>query len=248
MDQKKLFILLITASSILLLFVIIAVTFLLRNPDTKTDEPRSESVTPVPTITMVTSTTTNTKYPYDFQAGIGGLFSEVVDNSTSDGYNTYDITYTTGTDSFKMVVNTLETASNAVPKDRTKFNPTQYEYNPSDFNEIATINGQKLFVSKTGGTELVVNSEVGRLQSIPVMLPSSSNQEANKNEYYVYQLYSYGLSEYISAFNSTENTVPSYDNYFVIRYSIENEADANQWPSYQKYITDTIKMIQENHN
>lgn len=250
MEKKQtLLFILISASSIILLIVLFVTVLILRSSGTNTSEQvvslPADRVTP--TLTILTpdgpassESRLETTYPFSLEGAIPEeLWMEVTDNSV-DGYQSFDTTLQ-GDDSFSIVITSLSADAEATPAERVKYNPPQYAYDPADFVRIATVNGQELYVSRTGGAQLVESSDEGQLVSVPQMEAAADLG----SPYYVYQKYQYGLSEYISAFGATTRTTPSYDNHTIIRYGISDEGDATKWNTYQRLLQKTVTGISQ---
>ena len=248
MDKHKLLFILISASSIILLILLFVTALILRSSGRSTSEPAviqqgNDFVTPtlaviIPDGPASDESRLETNYPFELENAIPQeLWIDVTDNS-SDGYKSYDMTLS-GDDSFSMIITTLSSNPEATSEERVKYNPPQYAYNTSDFIRIAVVNGQELYVSRSGGVALEVASEEGRLVDEPL---STTTED---DPVYVYQKYPFGLSEYISAFSVTGQNSPSYDNHTIIRYSISSAADAGKWPTYRELITETVSGLEK---
>ncbi len=247
-NKQKLVTILIIVSGGILLLLVLAVSILLRSqqppiPTTSQTETNSSIPTTVP-ITQVRETPVpNAAENYEqlpftlertFPAPLWSQLSSHVDEVAAS----YDIVLSRPEDTFSIAITTLSTTPGFEQKERVKYIPSPLPYNANEFIQIAEVNGQQLFVSRTGATEVMVENELGTYRSIPSLQPET--------DYYVYQLYQGGLSEYISAFNATQQNVPSYDNHFIIKYRITSPNDAAKWSQYQTLVAESISGMKTN--
>lgn len=255
MENRKLFLIMISVTGFVFLLVLIAVTIILRSRDTQpaqTQNTLPDYISPTPVAGVIPTKgaelLTDKEYenfPFKISTAVPEEFASVIRNNSSEGSSSFDITYTSTIDSFVLNLLTLETEPDAVQTERTKFLPPLYDYEKDDFEMVATINGQQLLVSKTGAAELVQEGEIGIIRAVPEMSARTVN---GSNEYYVYQLYNGKLSEYISAFNDSKTAEANYDNSFILTYYIKDEADKANWVEQKKLLQESLQGIQRSRN
>lgn len=239
--KQKILFMLIATSSIVLLILLFLTVLILRSEGTDTSERvrtlPNESVTP--TLTVLTpkgpaseEAGIEADYPFELEGAIPEELWMDISNDSVDGYKSFDMTLQ-GDDSFTIIITTLSADPETTSTERVKYQPPQYAYAQNEFVRIATVNGQELYVSRTGASGLEEASNEGRLVSQPQMTDPDIS-------YYVYQRYPFGLSEYITAFNTEDRTEPDFDNHTIIRYGFTDQADADKWQIYQPLIQETI--------
>lgn len=255
MENRKLFLIMISVTGVVFLLVLVAVTMMLRSRNTNS----SSNVTPVPAYISPTpvngvvptkgsellSDKEYENFPFKIATAVPEEFATMIRNNSAEGSTSFDITYTSTIDSFAINFITLETEPGSVQKDRAKFIPPLYDYEKDNFIQLVAINGQQLVVSKTGAAELVQEGDTGIIRGVPEMSARTVN---GSNEYYVYQVYNGKLSEYISAFNSSAPAVADYDNSYIVTYFIKDEADKANWATNQKLLQESLQGIQKSRN
>ncbi len=174
------------------------------------------------------------------------LWTKISDNS-SPTYASYDITYTSEEQAFEMVITTssrLDT-DDLISSDTAKILPPTYPYNAADFETLAIVEGKQILVSKTGAEDLVQSGDTVQLESLPRMNPKNSQSAGTKNEYYLYQRYGDGVSEYLSIYTANPGDSPSYNQHLTVRYSITSAEGNQNWTTYKQWLQQVIESLEK---
>jgi hypothetical protein len=119
-----------------------------------------------------------------------------------------------------------------VPRNRVF--PDIYNYENSDYRQIATVDGQTLVISRTGATNLFLGA-----QNRPVLLADSQIQ--SDQIYYVYQVYPEGISEYLNIFQRADVEFPSYDYNTIIYYQFSKPVSQSEWEQF--YLPELAEIV-----
>lgn len=174
------------------------------------------------------------------------LWTKISDNS-SPAYATYDITYTAEKQTFEIVITTnsrLDT-DELISSDTAKILPPTYPYKAADFETLAIVDGKQILVSKTGAEDLVQSGDSVQLESLPRMNPKNSQSTGAKNEYYLYQRYGDGVSEYLSIFTPNPGESPSYNQHLTVRYSISSVDENQNWTTYKQWLKQVVESLEK---
>lgn len=248
-NKQKLVTILIIISAIILLLLVLAVSILLKSQQPASTSSQTQQTSQIPSSIPVSEGLQNgtpvpdaaenyEKLPFTLNGTFPPALWSQMTSHVDEAATSYDIALTRPEDSFSIEITTLSTTPGFEQKERVKYIPSPLAYNATEFIQIAEVNGQKLFVSRTGAANIVVENELGTYRSIPSLEPET--------DYFVLQLYPDGFSEYISAFNVDQKTAPSYDNHYIIKYHITSPNDATKWSQYQTLIAESIEGINRN--
>ncbi|MCX7996956.1 MAG: hypothetical protein N2691_04390 [Patescibacteria group bacterium] len=255
--NAKLLIGLIAVSAVVLLLLIIAV-MLLRKPaetiSTAVVSPSPASSVPTVIISSPSVVSERIALPEDPVSRLKGLPFTLPATLPDDLWVTahpnidtelenYTVTMDTAARDFRITFSasrapgetTLERENAAHPL------PPVYRYRTTDFERIATINGVELLISKTGGVTLETGSDSAQLvATTPKVMTSEGSLEG---QYYVYQKYKYGLSEYTNVFSSLKGEEPSYNDTVLIDYAFLTDAATAEWPERKALLQEVLTEI-----
>ncbi len=147
---------------------------------------------------------------------------EVVEENTVDGLNNefYKLS-----SSDNILVVTIDHTFKIDPDfrvPRTRPEPSLLNFSPRDFEVVANIDNQNLFISRTGATNLFVGD-----RNQPQLVADSIISV--DQDYNVYQTYGDQLSEYLNIYQRAEDRYPSFDYNTIISYKFRKEISQEEW-------------------
>lgn len=250
-SSRKILMILLFGGALLLLFLLIGVIVILRGSQ-NTQQATGTQPTPVtnePTIVPISGPlkiiepssqpvtalkTLATNFTFLSPAGFS---TSVTDHSGVDIASTVVFIQ----NEQKRLSVTIDTSAQKVPSKDLALNPGKqspriYAYSPQDFETIAIVDGKELVVSRTGAADVMVVNNNERVYALPEMVAKNESSLGSKTEYYVYQKYGSGISEYLSIFQNPNGVYPSYTNYTMVSYYITSTQESTNWETHKKIL------------
>ena len=260
-SQKTLMIAFI-GGSVAILFILLLVIVLIRGkapqqantapttaPENTNTQPTLVQVSPVsqiinPTAAPITALG-QTAVTFSFVPP-AGITANVVDHSSTDMSSAeISLANTTGTFMTTIIDNAQKVPNAQLDVDPAKINARIYEYSPQDFETLAIVDGKELVVSRTGAADVMVVNSNERVMAIPELAAKTDANFGKKTEYYVYQKYNGGISEYLSIFQKPGASYPSKVNYSMITYSISAQSENANWQAHKAELKGIVEGMKK---